>query len=211
MKQSLHVTIFGAAGNIGQLLVHESLARGWTVTAFVHRHHNLPKNDRLTIVQGDIYNPSDVDLALKHADVVLSALSSWGTPKKDVLTSAMSAIIPAMHRRKIARIISLTGAEARANGDELSLIHRLAHFGIVIIGKKVLQDGERHIALLESSNLDWTVIRSPIMSSQDDDHYHLVSKRPMPWAFINRRAVAAAMIDAVIDDRTIKRAPFITR
>lgn len=203
MKSTKNIVIFGSAGRVGSLVTEYALADGHTVTAFVHRHHNLPEHQNLTLVQGDIYTSADVEKALKGTDVVLSILSSWGTPKKDVLSAAMANIIPAMKAQKISRIISLTGAEARAAGDALSIIHRLAHIGIGIgigiVGGKVLRDGEKHIELLASSGLDWTVVRSPIMRSGTSQKYRLNKHRPLPWALINREAVARAIADQIAD------------
>lgn len=199
MTSTKNIVIFGAAGRVGGLLTEYALADGHIVTAFVHRHHNLPKHPNLTIFQGDIYNTADVEAAIAEVDVVLSTLSSWGTPKKDVLSTAVTNIIPTMRQHRINRIISLTGAEARANGDELGIIHRFAHLGISIIGGKVLRDGEHHIELLEKSGLDWTVVRSPIMRSGSLQKYQLDKRRPLPWALINRKAVARAMADQIAD------------
>lgn len=197
MKNPLTIVIFGASGKVGRLLVQYALENGYHVIAFVHRAKNLEKNPKLTMIEGDIYRPEDVRKALKHADIVLSALGSWGTRRKDVLSAAMTNIIPAMKQEKISRIISLTGAEARARGDELGFIHTIAHFFIGIVAGKILHDGEKHIELLEKSGLDWTVIRSPIMRSGTNSTHKLSRKRPLPWQTINRTAVARAMMEQV--------------
>lgn len=209
MKSSQKIVVFGAGGQVGSLLVEYALADGHAVTAFVHRHHHLPDHPSLTIIQGDVYNTGDVTRAIDGANVVMSALSSWGTKKKDVLSAAMKSIIPAMQQRGVKRIISLTGAEARAAGDHLGIIHRFAHFGIGIVGGPVLRDGERHIQLLEQSNLDWVVVRSPIMRTSTSQGYALSLDRPLPWALINRPAVARAMVDQLTDDSHLRQAPFI--
>lgn len=196
MKPKQHVVVFGAAGRVGSLVTVYALGNGHKVTAFVHRRHNLPRHPNLTIVQGDVYNLADVVKALRGANVVVSTLSSWGTKRKDVLSNAMANIIPVMKKRKISRIISLTGAEARASGDKLGIIHRFAHMGIGIVGGKVLHDGERHIMLLEQSGLNWTVLRSPIMRP-GSQRYCLSSVRPRPWASVGRQAVARAIVDQI--------------
>lgn len=195
MKDKGTVTIFGASGHIGTLLIEYALKDGYTVTAFVHSHHSLPENPNLRIVKGDAYDSADVAKALDGADAVLSALSSWGTPRKDVLSSAMTNIVPAMRDKGIARIVSLTGAEARAKSDKLGIIHRLMHFGLGMIAGKVLKDGEKHTEILAGSGLDWTVVRSPIMRIGSSPRYELTNTRSRPWEFVNRRAVARAMVD----------------
>lgn len=206
-----HITVYGANGKVGGLVVQGLLDRGHAVTAFVHRNSGLMPNDHLRIVEGDIHDVAVVESALEGADAVISTLGSWGTPTRDILMSGMTTIIPAMHRRGIKRIISLTGAESRAYGDKISVLHRVAHLGAAVIAGKILRDGETHIAQLEESELQWTVVRSPIMNDKGDAHYHWTTKRPYPWQTINRQAVADAMVQQLNDSHYAGVAPFITR
>lgn len=206
------ITVFGANGRVGCRVVAEALKRGYDVTAFVHNKTNLVESDRLTIVRGDIYNAEDVDRALAGSTAVVSALGSWGTSKKDILTAGMTHIIPAMRRRRISTIISLTGADARAAGDHLSFIHRVTHFFLMFAIRRILVDGEQHIALLEDSGLDWTAVRSPVMVANDKiaERYRLSMKRPAPWRTVAYGSVALAMVNAVQDRTWTRRAPYIT-
>ncbi len=209
MKHVATVVVFGATGKVGRLVVEYALADGYQVTAFVHRHHDLPNTSNLQIVKGDIYNRADIERVLNDADVVVSALSSWGSQYKDVLATAMASIVAVSKRYGVSRIVSLTGADARAYGDEISVLHRLSHVAISIVAGKVLRDGERHIKLLRDSKLDWTVIRSPVMKNNDASDYVLSNHRPAPWALVSRRAVARAMVDQIKSGHNSHNAPFI--
>lgn len=204
-----HIAIFGANGRVGRLVVSEALTRGYAVTAFVHRHANFDDDPRLTIVRGDIHNEDDVRQALARADVVISTLGSWGTKQKDILSAGMRSIIPATQSAGIDRIISLTGADARAAGDTLSIIHRLSHAAISLIAGKILSDGETHIKLLENSQLDWTVIRSPIMTTKNAASYTFTHTRPLPWTTIPRRSVVLALLAELDHDHHSQQALFI--
>lgn len=203
------VTIFGASGKTGRLVVADALSQGLHVRAFVHSHPNLDQHPRLTVIQGDIHDRAAVTEALRDCDAVISTLGSWGTKEKDILAAAMANIIIAMKARTVSRIISLTGADARAPGDSLGFIHRLSHFGIGIFGSKVLHDGERHIGLLAASSLDWTVIRSPIMRNSESVVYELTDRRPLPWKLISRKAVAAALLAQLATEHRSQEALFI--
>ena len=206
------VTVFGANGQVGSRIVEELLTRGYQVVAFVHNSHQLPVSDTLQIIQGDIYNPSDVDAAIAGSMAVVSALGSWGTPNKDILTAGMRNIIVSMNHHNVARIVSLTGAEARAPGDVLSIVHRMMHTFLGVVARKVLIDGERHIALLAQSQLKWTVVRSPIMTSRQliKSRYALSMHRPRPWRTISRRSVVVSMVDLISDAEWINKAPYVS-
>lgn len=205
------VTIFGANGAVGRQVVVEAIARGYRVVAFVHRSSQFAASPQLKIVRGDVSTPEDVDAALDGSDGVISVLGSWGTPNKDILTVGMRHIIAGMQRRGIRRVISLTGSEARASGDRLGLIHRAMHLLLSVAAGKVLADGEQHIAQLEKSAVDWTVIRSPIMSSRAPQAagYRLTMKRSLPWSTVSRRHVAVALLESLHDHTWKQKAPFV--
>lgn len=206
------LTVFGANGRVGRRVAAEALARGYSVVAFVHSRSQLATHDNLRIVQGDIYNPADVARALEGSTAVVSALGSWSTAAKDILTAGMTTIIPAMRRSGVATIISLTGADARSPGDKRSIIHNLMHAFLMVIAPKIMVDGEQHITLLADSSLDWTVLRSPIMKPKAGaGRYALSDTRPLPWQLISYDTVALAMVNALQDRTWSKAAPYVTK
>lgn len=204
----MNITVFGANGAVGQVVVKYALSEGHTVKAFVHEHNDLPYHPHLTIIKGDVYDHDAVSQAVNGVDAVVSVLSSWGTGK-EVLSDALERIIPAMKEHSVSRIVTLTGAEARARGDQLSLLHKILHGVLGIVGGSVLRDGEKHIAQLEASGLDWVVIRSPVMTSRTHEAHRFTQSRPLPWTTVSRHAVANAIIDQLTNDHHSQQAPFI--
>jgi putative NADH-flavin reductase len=208
----MHITVFGANGKVGRLVVKTALGHGHSVTAFVHSSSSFTHHPHLTIYRGDVRNPQSVSKAISGTDAVVSTLGSWHTPRKDVLSSGMQAIIPAMHHYGIRRIVSLTGADARMSGDEKSRWHRITHACLSLFARKVLCDAEEHIRLLQTSGLDWTVIRSPAMLEfGDPKKYRLDTVRPMPWHTIHRKSVVDSIIREIEQPSTSSAAPYICR
>lgn len=185
------------------------LERNHSVTAFTHGTVNLQTNPRLTIISGDIHNKSDIKAALAHADLIISTLGSWGTKKKDTLTAGMKNIIPAMEKLSIKRIVSLTGAGVLLPGDSASWYDYLNPLLLKIIAPRILADGERHIELLVSSQLEWTVLRSPVMKDGAIAGYTLRSRPPLPWKRVARNDVATALVDLAESGSYVRSAPFI--
>lgn len=202
--------VFGANGRIGSLVVQQLLAQNQQVIAFVRGKHNFQPNNNLKIHKGDIYNKDQVASAVQQASVVISCLGSWGTPKKDILTIGMKNIVPAMEKYKLSRIVTLTGADARTSSDQPNIIQKANHALIKIIAKKILEDGENHIKLLEQTNLKWTVLRSPVMTNSISD-YQLTNKLPWPFATISRQAVASSLVDVARKNIFIQQAPIISK
>lgn len=208
----MKVIVFGASGNVGKKVVAELIERGHEVTGFVYG--GMPafvESSRLRIVQGNVKKLEDVQRALKGHDAVISCLGSWGTKSKDILSMGMKSIILAMESEGIKRIISLTGAAAKASSDKPNLSAKISRLSLIPFGYKILKDGEEHIRLLEQSNLDWTVLRSPVMKEEGSSGYELSDKSPAPWATISRSDVAQAMVDLLETDNWINDSPIIHR
>ena len=208
----MKIIVFGANGQVGSLVVDELIKQDYEVVAFIHGKNNLPKNNLLTIFKGDIYNSENVSSAMKGCDVIISALGSWGTPKKDILTSAMKNIIPEMKEQKIKRIITLTGADALASKEKPTIAQKITRPIFTVLAKNILEDGENHIALLENSELDWTVVRSPVMNNiGNPKKFYLSNNPPNPFRTINRRSVAIVLTNQITDTAFIHQAPYIYR
>lgn len=207
----MKMLVFGANGKVGNKVVMQLLLKGHLVTAFVHGASVLPEHQQLSVISGDIYDKNAVYEAVGCSEVIVSALGSWGTPRKDILTSGMKHIIPAMEAAGLRRIVSLTGADARAAGDPSTLIHTVSHSMLGLMAGKVLADGEKHIELLEQSSLNYTVIRSPVMNESGRAAFSLVNKRPYPWQTIHRDAVVMAMAQLAETDEYARETPFIYR
>ena len=205
----MHITIFGAAGKVGQGVVSEALARNYGVTAFVHTHNPFTETEGLRVVRGDINDYASVTEALRGSQAVISVLSSWHTKDKNILERAMAAIIPAMATAKITRIVTLTGAGAFCATDHPGLSDKLAHALAARLAPKILADAEAHLKLLADSSLDWTSIRSPVMTKQRRSTYRLESSLAPPLSLIPRAAVVQALVDQVTSSNTYRQAPAI--
>jgi len=207
----MQITVFGASGKVGSRVVEEALRRGYDVVAFVHSHNLFSPTGKLVVVQGDIYSASDVAKALKGSSAVLSCLGSWGTPKKNVLTTAMHAILPAMREQQIERIVTLTGSGAADPHARPGVVHRLLlRLLAPFPAGKVFRDGEEHLRLLAMSELEWTSLRSPVMNNLGSS-YALNLKPAKPWETIGRDSVAAAMLDQLETATYVGQAPIIHR
>lgn len=207
----MNIVVFGASGRVGSLLCVELLSRGHEVTGFVYGKHSLPAD--VNIVQGDIHDAAAVSNAIAGAQVVVSTLGSWGTPTKDILRAGFSAIIPAMQQHGVRRVISLTGSAALLPNEKSTALGKIDRLALGIIDRKVLQDGEAHLGLLAQSELDWTCLRSPVMTEKGDAARFIVRpKPPRPLATIHRGSVVTAMADLAEDNRAwVRQAPHIVR
>lgn len=205
------IVVFGANGRVGSKVVAEAVRRGHTVRAFVFSTaEHVLQHERVEVVQGDATNAKDVASVIEGVDAVINCLGSWGTKTKDIQMRAMRVVIPAMQAADVKRIVSLTGAEARALSDGVTIRNQTSRFVFGLLAKKILLDGEDHLHQLEHSKLDWAVVRSPAMTNKGTGSgYTFTEKRPSLVATIRRDSVARAMVDLAESDVQLGNAPFL--
>lgn len=208
----MKITVFGANGKVGIIVVKKLLENGHSVKAFVYGSSTLEKTTRLQIISGNVEDKVAVFSAISGSDIIISTLGSWGTKNKNVLSVGMSNILPAAKKYGVTRIISLTGADAIAPGERINLLRALTRLMIKTIAPKILQDAENHMILLKNSSVDWTVVRAPVMSNSGrQNRYTLSRKPPKPWQPVLREDVASAIVGLVEVNEWTKQAPFIRR
>jgi putative NADH-flavin reductase len=191
------------------LLTDALVKRGHTVVAFVH-NTQLAASKNLICISGDIHNQDDVTKAVENSDVVVSTLGSWGSKTKDIVGTATKHIVPAMEKAHVRRFISVTGGAASLPSQQLTLTENITHTLLGLVAKPILVDAEIHLALLSQSKLNWTAVRSPVMTNGKSTHYRLELKAPAPWARVTRHAVVGALVELIEKDEFIKQAPFIS-
>lgn len=207
----MQITVFGASGKVGRQVVALALEHGHEVHAFVHSHNPFKSSPQVKVFQGNIRDEKAVASAIQGSDAVISALGSWGTKSKNIVSSGMETIIPAMEEQHVERLITVTGAGAFWSKDKPNILAKASHALIKIAGRKVLEDGEKHLKLLEESNLLWTGVRSPAMTKSRAITYSLGFKSPPPWAFVSRKAVAESLLDLAENREYPRQAPFVSR
>ena len=79
----MNVIVFGATGGIGKWAVKYALEKGYHVTAYVRNKQKMTvKDDKLTVVQGEISEYNKVKSALADQDAVIWCV---GIPMKNKL------------------------------------------------------------------------------------------------------------------------------
>jgi putative NADH-flavin reductase len=208
----MKLTIFGATGRTGIPLVQQALAAGHSVTALARTPEKLPiTHDQLTVVQGDATDSAAVERAVAGAEAVLSALGQTKGAPKDMQTVATRNIVAAMQQHGVRRLVSLTGAGVDAPQDQPKLINHLITFALKTLSGDVLRDAEGHAEVIRNSDLDWVIVRGPMLTEGPYTGQYRVG-----WVGVNTSAriaradVADFMLKQVTDDTYLRQAPMIS-
>jgi putative NADH-flavin reductase len=156
----MKLIIFGATGMVGKQLVQQALFGKNHVKAFGRNVYTTDylETENLELVQGALFDESEVYNAIKGCDAVLSAIggSMDGTDKTRTL--GMKNIIKQMQKAGVKRIIAIGGLGV-LNADENSLLVDKEDYPAEY--KAVGFEHKKAYELLNESGLDWTFVCPP--------------------------------------------------
>lgn len=204
------IAIIAADGRSGRLFVEQALAAGYSVRAGVRSDRALSAHQSLVTVLCDATYESQVRALLEGSDAVVSMIGHGPHSPARVQTEAMNVTARVMKDLGISRLVSLTGTGVRFPGDKPSLIDRLANLAIRIIDPNRVRDGIEHAQFLQTTDLEWTIIR--VLKLGNGDHSGVVNfSLTGPAELLTPRARAAvAALQVVTDASYIRQAPIIT-
>ncbi len=207
----MKIVIFGAAGATGRILVERVLAQGHEVTAFDRHTAALTiEHPKLSLVQGDIFNPSQVEEAIAGQDVVVSVLGVRPGVTIPVCSKGTEHIIEAMQKLGVKRFICQSAfAVAALDGEWREIpwmVPILPFFPKVkaMFEDKVIQEQE-----IRQSNLDWIIVRPATLTEGSRTGEYKVGE-PLsmgPRAKISRADVADFLLKQVNDDTYLHQVP----
>ncbi|HZQ05075.1 MAG TPA: SDR family oxidoreductase [Anaerolineae bacterium] len=208
----MKLAIFGGTGKTGKYLVEQALAEGNHVTALVRNPNKLAiQNPHLTLVQGEIGNAAAVERTIAGADAVISVLGPTSNAPEFQVSTGMQNIIAAMKKHGVRRLVVSTGAGVGDPNDEPKLFHHLMNFALALVSRNVYEDMKRTVDVVRASELDWTIVRVPMLT--DDQkigrvQVGYVGKGMGPR--ITRADMADFILKQVSDRQFVRQAPAIS-
>ncbi|MCC7209161.1 MAG: SDR family oxidoreductase [Anaerolineae bacterium] len=209
----MKLVVFGASGRTGIPLVQQALDAGHQVVAFVRTPSKLPiQHERLSVVVGDVMNASDVARAITPGvDAVASVLSPVKGSPKNLLPVAVDNILQAMNNAGVRRLIYMTGAGVDMPGDQPKLINHVIKFALKTMAGDVLESSIAAIEKVRNSNLDWTIVRAPMLTNGPRTGQHRVGMVGVNTGPRLSRADAADFILKQLSDSAhLRKAPMIS-
>ena len=159
------ICVFGASGASGLVINGQTLSRGLEVTAFVRSEaakDKLPQD--ATTVVGNLLNLKDVEGAVNGQDAIVCAFGPRPSSPEIFCADATKNIILAMKKNDVRRLICITGAMI---GDyaHLSWFMQRMKSSFQKQQPAIAQDRAKQERLVESSGLEWTLIKPPRLTN----------------------------------------------
>ena len=158
----MNVVVFGATGGTGRAVVEQAVRAGHQVTAVVRHGGSLGYEPGLRVaVLPDWDRPVDLDQAVRGQDAVISALGTVAKGPVSVCTDGVRAIIGAMSRTGVRRLVVVSAHGAADSHD-----HSLYSLALWATLADKMRDKEAMEDLIRASDLDWTIVRPPALKDR---------------------------------------------
>jgi len=208
----MKVTIFGSTGRTGALVVEEALKAGYSVAAFARQPEKLRvEHAQLTLCQGELLDSDAVAGALHGAGAVISALGPTSNRPELTVSRGMPGILAGMQWHGVRRLIVTAGAGIGDAEDAPTVFSRLMDALVRTLARNVYEDMLRMAELVRASDLDWTIVRTPMLTDQPKSgqvKVAWVGKGMRPR--ITRGDLAAFLVSQVEDPTYLRRSPAVS-
>jgi uncharacterized protein YbjT (DUF2867 family) len=198
----MKITVFGAAGRTGRLVLREGRRRGYEMTAFTRRPEGTlggatldgSFDDAATVVRGDGRDPEAVRAAIDGADAVIAIVAAAGRKGPHETADVLKVVTAQMTALGVRRLI-LTSAYPLV-GDRPRVL--------VSVIRRVFADSYADAAeaghIVQASGLDWTIAYLNRLIDKPATNRARVSTelfaRPTS---VTRADVASVLLDVVAD------------
>lgn len=205
----MKIAVIAANGRTGKAFVELALRAGHTVAAGVYSTNTFSDHANLKVQTCDARNEDDVNRLIKDCDAVASFIGHVKGSPVNVQTDAMKVLVSAMNAHGITRLVSLTGTGVRFPGDKITMIDRILNLSIGLIDPARVNDGKKHVAFLQQSSLDWTIIRVLKLQNTKPKPFSLQQYGPTKL-YVSRDEVAVACLQVLEQGSFIHQAPIIS-
>jgi uncharacterized protein YbjT (DUF2867 family) len=205
----MKVLVLGATGGTGRLIVRDAVAKGHSVVALVRSKAsaNLPD---ARMIEGDARDEATLARAMDGCDTVVSALGTGiGFRKVDLLTVATHALVTAMMRNGVRRLVCVSAlgvGDSRGHGG--FVFDRLF---LPLLLSQAYKDKERQEAAVRASALDWVLVR-PAMLTDDPARGSaraFTDLAGVKGGKIARADVARFVVEQLTTDTWLRRTPVL--
>jgi putative NADH-flavin reductase len=203
------IAIIGGTGKSGKYLVQNLLDKNYPIKLLLRNPENfILKNPLIQIVKGDARDYESIDNLIKDCSVVISTL---GQPKgeESIFGDASKNIIKAMHFYGIKRYIVTTGLNVDTPFDHKNEKVKMATDWMYQNYPKTTADKQKEYELLVKSDLDWTLVRLPMINLTSESFPTETNLEDCKGENISATDLAEFLVSQIDDETFIGESPFL--
>ena len=215
MNTSPTVAVIGGTGKSGTYLVQQLLQQGFRLKLLVREAalRSLPSfyaHSSIEIIDGNVRDYETVCCLTKGCEAVISTLG-LGVPNSEptIFSQSTQNVLRAMTEWRIERYIVTTGLNVDTPFDHKSPKTQFSTEWMKTNFPLSTADKQREYEILRLSEVQWTLVRLPLIELSDSRKPVLVSLEDMPGDSISATDLAFFLIHQLVDHTYWQKAPFI--
>ena len=209
MNNISKIAVIGGTGKAGRYIVKELLSRGYHLKLLLRFPENLQIEDpKIELLKGDARDVEAIRSLLDGCQAIISAV---GQPRGEepIFDQATKNIVAAMSIQGIRRYVILTGLNVDTPFDKKSEKVAIATEWMRANYPKTTADKQVEYESLRKSDIDWTLVRLPMIELTDERRGVNVCLEDCPGDGISATDLAHFVADQLTDDAFVGQAPFI--
>jgi len=212
MKQKIKIAIIGGTGKSGKYLVNQLINQGFQLKILLRNPDNFQlKSSLIEVIKGEVTNFSSIHSLIEDCQAVISTLG-LGIPASEptIFSQSTTNVIKAMNECNVHRYIVTTGLNVDTPFDKKS---SKTSFGTDWMKKTFpisTTDKQLEYDILVNSNIDWTLVRLPLIEQTDERNKVSVDLEDCPGDKISATDLAFFLIEQLSSKAFIKKSPFLS-
>ena len=203
----MRVIVVGATGKTGRHVLRAGIEAGYAMTAFGRSAAAVPADiPGVEAWAGDALDGAAVRDAVEGHDAVVVCIGPTGLRDATTLTDGTRNVIAAMQANGCERLVVLSAA---GTGSSWRLIPFSSKVLFRTMLRRVLAEHEAQEAMVESSGLEWTIVRAAVLKATDPTG-EVLAGPTQPTTKITRGDVGEFLVAQLDDTTWLRQAVAIT-
>lgn len=206
----MQLFVLGASGRVGTCLLEQAVARGHSITAQTRSAGKLAGSTSVNVIIG---SPTDEAFLRQHIvghDAVVLCIGIDSAGETTLFSETTRAVIAAMRTANVRRLVAITGVGAGNTKGHGGWFYN--HIIYPLFTRHRYADKDRQEAVIEQTDLDWTIVRpAPFTTKTDADPLEVWADVPagLQLRSITPTEVATFILDSLESGGFIRQKPFI--
>lgn len=211
MEPTQKIAVIGGTGKSGKYLIQQLVSQGIHCKLLLRNPERFPvQNHLVEAIIGDVKDYQAIRTVVDGCSAVISTLGLGIPPSEPTLfTLATQHILQAMHECGVNRYIVITGLNVDTPLDKKGAKSKASTEWMYTNYPKSTANRQAEYSMLTDSNVDWTLVRLPLIIQTDETYGVRVSLEDCPGDKISATDLAQFLIGQITDQTFSKQAPFI--
>lgn len=209
MQQTATIAVIGGAGKAGKYLLQHLIQQGFHCKALLrHPQPHHFENPAIEVIQGDAREYRSVEALANGCAAVVSCLGQ-AAGEAPIFSSATKNVIDASRQHNINRYIVASGLSVNTPADKKGVKALFATDWMYKNYPATTHDKQVEYEMLANTDLDWTLLRLPLIIQTDDKPGIAVNLEDCPGDGISATSLAHFISGQIFSNVYTRQAPFI--